>query len=437
MRLTPYQADLWAELESLGVVREQSDRWTLLVKGLAGAGSTAALAAPAGLTAQLRPYQHAGFEWLTFLRRHGLGGVLADDMGLGKTVQLLAMMLQERQDAAELGPGERGPPSPPWLVVAPTSVLGTWAAEAARFAPQLGVRVLGQTAARRGLPVTEVAVDADVVVTSYAVLRLDADEFRELCWAGLVLDEAQAVKNHQSATYQAVRRLDARCRFAVSGTPMENNLMELWSLLSIAAPGLFPDPKAFAEFYRRPIESGTAPERLATLRRRIRPLMLRRAKEAVAADLPPKQEQVVRVELPPRHRRLYDRGLARERQRVLGLLEDANRNRIAIFRSLTLLRQLSLHPGLVDPADDAVPCIKIDTLLELLLPVVAEGHQAIVFSQFTSFLHRVRDRLDAEGTPYSYLDGRTRDRQRAVDTFRSGAARCSWCRSRRAGPGSP
>jgi superfamily II DNA or RNA helicase len=457
VRLSPYQADLWAELEALGVVREQAERWARLVKGLAGAGATDSLSAPAGLLAELRPYQHDGFEWLTFLRRHGLGGVLADDMGLGKTLQVLAMIVQERHelgaglegaglegaglvdaglvDAAEgpatvgagtVAPGTVDPggaPAAPWLVVAPTSVLGAWTAEAARFAPGVRVRVLGQTATRRGVSVTEAAQEADLVVTSYAVLRLDADQFRAVRWAGVVLDEAQAVKNHQSATYQAVRRLDAPSRFVVTGTPMENNLMDLWSLLSIAAPGLFPDPKAFAEYYRRPIESGTAPERLQTLRRRVRPLMLRRTKEAVAADLPPKQEQVVRVELPPRHRRLYDRGLARERQRVLGLLEDANRNRIAIFRSLTVLRQLSLHPGLVDPADDGMQCIKIDTLMELLLPVVAEGHQAIVFSQFTSFLRRVRDRFDAAGTPYSYLDGTTRDRQRVIESFRSGAGR--------------
>ncbi|HET9658414.1 MAG TPA: DEAD/DEAH box helicase [Kineosporiaceae bacterium] len=442
LRLSAYQSDLWSELVDLGVVREQAERWAILVKGLGGAASTGSLSAPAALTAQLRPYQHDGFEWLTFLRRNGLGGVLADDMGLGKTLQVLAMIAEERQALGiglDADPGadraaravvrpavadcpDSGEDPKPWLVVAPTSVMGAWAGEAARFVPGLRVRVLGETAARRGVPVADVAAEADLVVTSYAVLRLDGEEFRAVRWAGVVVDEAQAVKNHQSITYQCVRRLHAPCRFVVSGTPMENNLMELWSLLSIAAPGLFPDPKAFSEYYRRPIESGAAPERLETLRRRIRPLMLRRTKQSVAADLPPKQEQVIRVDLPARHRRIYDRGLARERQRVLGLLEDVNRNRIAIFRSLTLLRQLSLHPGLVDATDDAVPCIKIDTLLELLLPVIAEGHQAIVFSQFTSFLRRVRDRLDAAGTPYSYLDGRTRNRQQAIESFRSGKA---------------
>jgi superfamily II DNA or RNA helicase len=412
LRLSAYQADLWAELEALGVVREQSERWSTLVKGLTGSARES-LDAPAGLEAQLRPYQHEGFEWLTFLRRHGLGGVLADDMGLGKTLQALAMILQQRAE----GNGEG-----PWLVVAPTSVLGTWASEAARFAPALDVRVFASTARRIGLPVAEAVAGADVIVTSYAVLRLDAEEFRSVRWAGLLLDEAQAVKNHQSQTYQAVRRLDAGSRFVVTGTPMENNLMELWALLSIAAPGLFPSPKSFTEHYRRPIESGTAPERLETLRRRIRPVLLRRTKQAVAAELPAKQEQVVRVELPPRHRRLYDRGLDRERQRVLGLLDDAPRHRIAIFRALTLLRQLSLHPGLVDAADAGVPNSKVETLMDLLAPVLAEGHRALVFSQFTSFLRFVRERLDADGVPYAYLDGRTTNRERVIEKFRSGQA---------------
>jgi SNF2 family DNA or RNA helicase len=268
--------------------------------------------------------------------------------------------------------------------------------------------------------VAEAIGDADVVVTSYAVFRLDAEEFRDVRWAGLVLDEAQVVKNHQSVTYQCARRLSAGTKFAITGTPMENNLMELWSLLSIVAPGLFPHPKAFTDHYRRPIETGAEPERLETLRRRIRPVMLRRTKASVAIDLPAKQEQVVQVELPPRHRRIYDRGLARERQRVLGLLEDAGHNQIAIFRALTLLRQLSLHPGLVDDEHVTLPCAKIDRLLEMLEPVLAEGHRALVFSQFTSFLAMVRQRLDGDGISYSYLDGRTRRRQEAVEQFRSG-----------------
>ena len=409
LRLSAYQADLWSELEALGIVEEQSERWATLVKGLS-AESVEPLPTPSGVQATLRPYQQDGFSWLTFLRRHGLGGILADDMGLGKTMQALAMIVQARQDAAD---------DAPWLVVAPASVLAVWAGEAERFAPGLRVGVAATTD-RRGAGVSAVADGADLVVTSYAVFRLDEEAFAERAWSGLILDEAQAVKNHQSATYQCARRLSAGTKFAITGTPMENNLMELWALLSIVAPGLFPHPKAFTEHFRRPIESGSAPERLDTLRRRIRPVMLRRTKGEVARDLPAKQEQTVRVELPSRHRRVYDRGLARQRQRVLGLLEDAARNRIAIFRALTVLRQLSLHPGLVEPEHAGQPCAKIDTLLELMGPAIAEGHKVLVFSQFTSFLALVRERLTAEGIAFSYLDGRTRKRAEAVEEFRCG-----------------
>jgi SNF2 family DNA or RNA helicase len=201
---------------------------------------------------------------------------------------------------------------------------------------------------------------------------------------------------------------------------MENNLMELWSLLSIAAPGLFPDPKGFGEHFAKPIEKLGDRDRLATLRQRMKPLVLRRTKALVARDLPPKQEQILEVELHARHRKLYDTHLQRERQRVLGLLGDFDRNRFTILRSITLLRQLSLHPGLVDAANAAVPCAKLDALAEQLEDVVGGGHRALVFSQFTSFLGMVRARLEHDGIRYSYLDGSTRDRAKVVDAFRAG-----------------
>jgi SNF2 family DNA or RNA helicase len=198
--------------------------------------------------------------------------------------------------------------------------------------------------------------------------------------------------------------------------------MDLWAMLSIVAPGLFPDPKRFTDHYRTPIERGGDPRVAASLRRRIRPLVLRRTKEQVAADLPPKQEQVLDVELDPRHRKVYDTHLQRERRKVLGLVDDLERNRFTIFRSLTLLRQLALAPALVDEAHAGVPSSKADAFLELLHEVVAEGHRVLVFSQFTRFLRIVRDRLDAAGLRHVYLDGRTRDRQARIEEFRGGAA---------------
>jgi SNF2 family DNA or RNA helicase len=331
-------------------------------------------------------------------------------MGLGKTLQTLAMVCRAV---------ESGEATAPFLVVAPTSVVPNWAHEAERFAPGLRVSVVSETAAKRRDSLDELAAEADLVVTSYTLLRLEADGYAALPWSGVVLDEAQMVKNHRAKSYRSVRMVPAPFKVALTGTPLENSLMDLWSLLSIVAPGLFPDPKRFGEHYRKPIERGDA-ELLATLRQRIRPLMRRRTKEQVASELPPKQEQVLEIALSPRHRRVYETHLQRERQKLLGLLGDVERNRIAIFRSLTLLRQLSLHPGLVDGRYASVGSAKIDALADHLLEAVSEGHRALVFSQFTGFLRLVRDRLDEEGVAYSYLDGRTRRREEPIGAFKRG-----------------
>ncbi len=410
LRITRYQAGLWDELVELGVVDEQSERWERDVGRLLEAEPAAPPAAPASLAAQLRPYQLEGYQWLATLWDLGLGGVLADDMGLGKTLQTLALVWRAA-DAGEL--------TAPVLVVAPTSVVSNWAREAERFAP--GLRVATVTGRRKGTPLASAVAGADVVVTSYTLLRLGEADYRALPWSGLVLDEAQFVKNHQAKTYAAARRLPARFKLAITGTPVENDLMDLWSMLSIVAPGLFPHPKRFTEQYRVPIERNGDPERLAALRRRIAPLMRRRTKEQVAAELPPKQEQVLEVVLDPKHRKVYDTHLQRERRKVLGLVDDLDRNRFTIFRSLTLLRQLALDPSLVDDAYAGIASSKADAFLEHLREVVAEGHRALVFSSFTGFLGTVRARLDASAVPYAYLDGSTRDRDAAVDSFRSGA----------------
>ena len=363
LRVTAFQAGYYAELAALGVIGRAAQRWKENVERLLalrpldaggegdGAGSGAdplEIPAPAGLNATLRPYQLEGYQWLDLLRSTGLGGILADDMGLGKTVQILAAiqrMLEERRAAAEpvadgaepvalIGPAAAagadepdaagdaaGAPRPgPVLVVAPTSVVGTWVEQAGRFCPDLRVRAVTRTSAKRGTSFAEEAAQADVLVTSYTIARLDEDELVDVDLSWLVLDEAQFIKNHASATYKAVRRLRAPSAVAITGTPLENSLMDLWSLLSVSAPGLLPGPDRFTQHYRRPIERGDT-DRLEALRAHMRPFLLRRTKEEVAADLPDKSEQVLAVELPPAHRRAYDARLARERQKVLGLLE--------------------------------------------------------------------------------------------------------------------
>ena len=470
LRVSAFQAGYYAELVALGVVGRTAQRWRENVERLlalrplddggdgAGAGSGAdplEIPAPAGLNATLRPYQLEGYQWLDLLRSTGLGGILADDMGLGKTVQILAAiqrMLEERRAAA--GDTADAPRPGPVLVVAPTSVVGTWVEQAGRFCPDLRVRAVTRTSAKRGTSFAEEAAQADVLVTSYTIARLDEDELVAVDLSWLVLDEAQFIKNHASATYKAVRRLRAPSAVAITGTPLENSLMDLWSLLSVSAPGLLPGPDRFTQHYRRPIERGDT-DRLEALRAHMRPFLLRRTKEEVAADLPDKSEQVLAVELPPAHRRAYDARLARERQKVLGLLEtDTAQARFSALRSLTILRQMALDPALVETGgtggSDAGPggrgakgpggrgrgakgpgggrarrrrpTAKIEVLLDTLRPVVAEGHRALVFSQFTRYLTGVREHLEAAGLRTAYLDGATVDRQGAIDSFRSGEA---------------
>jgi SNF2 family DNA or RNA helicase len=343
--------------------------------------------------------------------------------------------------------------------------------EAERFTPDLVVRRVSATQAASGVPIAESARGAHIVVTSYGLLRLDAEAYREMGrgaepdgaapttvgdgsegaaggadggesgWSALILDEAQFVKNADSLVHRAARDVEAPVVIAVTGTPLENSLTELHALLALTAPGLFPSARAFAQQYVRVIEqpaagitsgrgAGEAPvasdahraEVLARLRRRIRPFLLRRTKEIVAADLPPKTEQTLSIDLTPEHREIYDVYLQRERQKLFGLIEDLDRNRFIVFRSLTLLRLLALDASLVSDEYQGVPSSKLDALVEHLQDVVAEGHRALVFSQFTSYLSIVERRLATEGIETVSLDGSTRDRGGVVDAFRDGDA---------------
>ena len=421
-KISRYQASLWAEFEDLADETEQAVAWRATASGLNADDGVESTALPAGVDATLRPYQQEGFDSLAFLWRHGLGGVLADDMGLGKTLQTLALIAHAKETAA--GPSAPGP----FLVVAPTSVVSNWVTEAQRFTPGLVVRGITATNAKSRSSVAEQVRGADVIVTSYALFRLDFDAYQNELWGGLVLDEAQFVKNPASKAHQAAVELKAPFKLAITGTPMENSLMDLWSLFEIVAPGLFPSWRRFTEDYVKPItgtaanESDRAGQLLAQLRRRIRPLMMRRTKDLVATELPAKQEQVLHIDLAPRHKTLYDTFLQRERQKLLGLIEDMDKNRFIVFRSLTLLRMLSLDASLVDEQYSDVPSSKLDALFEQLDDVVAEGHRALIFSQFTKFLGKAAERLDARGIAYEYLDGSTLKRADVIKRFKQGDA---------------
>ncbi|GAA4668569.1 DEAD/DEAH box helicase [Frondihabitans cladoniiphilus] len=434
LRINRYQASLWSEFEELADATVQADSWRASVGGLLELAGRlegeSSIPVPSTVRATLRPYQIEGFSWLAFLYDHGLGGVLADDMGLGKTLQTLALFAHAVGASPVGGDARDAPadvsgtptPRPPFLVVAPTSVVSNWVAEAARFTPDLVVRGVTATEGKTGGTLASLAEGADVIVTSYALFRLDFAAYQRLGWAGLILDEAQFIKNRSSKAHRCAVDLDTPFKLAITGTPLENSLVDLWSLFRVVSPGLLSTGLKFTEDYVKPIAAGGRPELMQTLRRRIRPFLLRRTKERVAADLPEKQEQVLRVDLDPAHRELYDMFLQRERQKLLGLVDDLDRHRFIVFRSLTLLRLLSLDAGLVDEAYDHVPSAKMDALLDELDDVVAGGHRALVFSQFTSYLSRVAARLTERGIDHEYLDGSTLHRADVIARFKEGTA---------------
>ena len=425
LRLSRHQAGLWEELDELSTTSEAAAAWQEQVASLLRIKQIPAPEIPETLRASLRPYQVAGFSWLSFLYEQGLGGILADDMGLGKTLQCISLFcraryLWEAEQRSEQG--DQSTPRPCFLVVAPTSVAPNWQREVRRFAPHLRCVVIPSSSSSSGQTVMQMAAGADVVVTTYALLRLDEHGYRELAPAGLILDEAQFLKNARTKAHQAARNVPAQFKLAVTGTPLENNLMELWSMFSITAPGLFPSARKFRDSYAKPIESGEDPAALPRLRRRIRPLMLRRSKELVAADLPAKQEHRVDIALHPTHRRIYDTRLQRERQKILGLLQDMDKHRFTIFQSLTMLRRLALSPGLVEEEYAQVASAKVDYLSEQLPEIIADGHSALVFSQFTTFLQQIRQELTQRGIACLYLDGSTRNRAEVLQAFEDGAA---------------
>jgi superfamily II DNA or RNA helicase len=354
---------------------------------------------PEGFVAELRPYQLTGYRWLCFQRDMDLHGILADDMGLGKTVQALAAM------AATPGPH---------LVVAPTSVLSNWAREAKRFAPRLKVN-LYHGAARRLDPT------ADLTLTSYALLRLDLQQLGNVPWSWLVLDEAQAIKNPDSQTAKAACELGARHRLALTGTPVENRLEELWSLFRFLMPGLLGPRSSFRDRFVRPIEIGD-PEARTLLQRRVRPYVLRRLKQQVAQDLPPLTDVVVRCEMEPEQRRVYEavrQAMRRDVMEALGMGVDG-RSTMQILEALLRMRQACCDPSLLPGrfASEAGSC-KLDRLEELLVDIVTAEHKALVFSQWTSMLDRVEPRLRALGIDWVRLDGSTRDRQTVIDKFQA------------------
>ncbi len=383
--------------------------------------------APDSFRGELRPYQRQGLGWLRFLRRFGLGGCLADDMGLGKTVQVLALL------AGRYGSGENDRPRPS-LIVVPRSLVFNWLLEARRFTPEL--RVLDHTGPGRVKDLDHLR-QFDVVITTYGTLRRDIVHLKDVRFDLVVLDESQAIKNAGSIAAKAARLLEADHRLALSGTPIENHLGELWSLMEFLNPGMLGSSSAFASARGRQGRSprngpngenggdtrngdnGKNASHLRPLARALRPLILRRTKKEVAKDLPEKVEQTIICDLPPQHRKVYSEVRDHFRASLLGQIDAAGmeRSKIHVLEALLRLRQVACHPGLVDRARRGEPSAKLSLLHERLEEIRADGHKALVFSQFTSLLAIVRERLESDGVAFEYLDGRTRRRDEKVRRF--------------------
>jgi hypothetical protein len=376
---------------------------------------------PATFHGELRGYQKEGLGWLHFLERFGFGGCLADDMGLGKTVQVLALLASRSEHrtapptskfrgkkAAARRPG-------PSIVVAPRSLIFNWKSEAARFAPEL--RVLEHTGNDR-LPPGEHFHDVDVVLTTYGVLRRDIAELSAINFDYAVLDEAQAIKNESTSAAKAARLLQADHRLALSGTPIENHLGELWSIFEFLNPGMLGRAAAFKDVAAM---RGSDPDAIPLLAKAIRPFLLRRTKAQVAPELPERTEETRSCEFGPKQRALYDELRTHYQNALLSRVatQGLAQSKIQVLEALLRLRQAACHPGLLDASRREEESAKLDVLFEDLPDLVEKGHKTLVFSQFTSLLSIVREGLDKRGIAYAYLDGHTLDRQAPVDRFQT------------------
>ncbi|MFZ0498009.1 MAG: DEAD/DEAH box helicase [Steroidobacteraceae bacterium] len=369
--------------------------------------------APEGFGATLRPYQREGLGWLQSLRRHGLGGVLADDMGLGKTVQTVAHLLLEK---------EAGRLRKPVLIVAPVSALPNWQQEVRRLAPAL--RQLTLHGPGRRAQFAEIA-SADVVITGYPQLQLDTELLLEQDFYMVILDEAQMIKNPRARVAQAARALRAEHRLCLTGTPVENHLGELWSLLAFAEPRLLGDERHFQRHYRTPIEQSADRLRAEALAARLAPCLLRRTKDAVARELPPKSEIVETIVLDERQRDFYDAIRLASHRRIREILERQGlaRSQITILDALLRLRQACCDPRLVAGApEETIPSAKLDWLAAALPELAAEGRRILLFSQFTSMLRLIEAKARELAIPYCLLTGETRERAAQVERFQSGGA---------------
>ncbi|WP_339897386.1 DEAD/DEAH box helicase [uncultured Gilvimarinus sp.] len=413
IKLAAFQA---AQLQELPELDERKAPLTrALLKQLQDFSGIAPVKPSKHLNAELRPYQQEGLNWLVFIHQYHLGGILADDMGLGKTLQTLAL-LQHLKDQGQL--------KHPAMIVAPTSLTGNWLHEAARFTPGLKTTLIhGPNRAEAFKAIAK----SDVVITTYPLLPRDKKHYVKRRFSVVVLDEAQAIKNPTTQTAQQVRTLNAETRLCLTGTPLENHLGELWSLVDFVLPGLLAGRKSFQQQFRTPIEQHGDTDKQQRLARRVAPFMLRRTKSQVVKELPAKTEMLQYVELQGQQRALYEsiRVSMQKRIRELVARQGIARSHIQFLDALLKLRQASIDPRLVklDKASGIKEHAKLDWLNEHLPQLLEEGRNILVFSQFTQLLSLIEADLKAQKIPYSKLTGQTRKRQEAIDSFQGGKTR--------------
>jgi len=390
----------WSDQQSLGEA----------ILALKQTGTLPHHSLPAHLQSILRGYQQHGYDWLHFLHQHHFHGILADDMGLGKTLQMLSF-LQDQRDKKGTKPN---------LVIAPTSVVFNWQREAEKFTPDL--KVLVHSGSTRSKDIENVE-DLDIVLTSYALFRRDAEMLTKKSWRCVVLDEAQNIKNYRSKTAQLVKELQADQRWALTGTPLENRLSELWSIFSFLMPGFLGSYNHFKNVYQQPIEIVQDEEVLERLRRRIFPYVMRRLKEEVARELPPKTEITQYCEMTPEQKKLYQQMLMACREEVFEEVEKhgIEKSQVSIFTALLRLRQICCHPALIGKKK-GFESGKLLEFEDLLLEILSENHRVLVFSQFVEMLTLLKGLLEEKGIEYEYLDGRTRHREKHINNFQKNEA---------------
>ncbi len=365
---------------------------------------------PAGFTGELRSYQKAGLEWLHFLHDYGFGGCLADDMGLGKTIEVLAFLQSLR---------EQGKTQSASLLVVPKSLLANWQREVERFTP--GLKVLEYFGAGREKD-TAIFDGCDVILTTYGTMLRDVNFLRGYTFDYAILDESQAIKNPMAQTAKAARLLQARHKLVMTGTPVENNTFDLWSQFAFLNPGLLGSLDYFKHEFASPVEKNGSDDTLQSLRKLVYPFILRRTKEQVAPELPPRTERVLYVDLEPAQRKLYEHTRTYYRKSLMGLIEEEGMDqaRMKILEGLLRLRQICIHPALVESGFKG-KVAKFETLMDTLDSLHAEGHKALIFSQFVKTLHMLEKELKSRDLRYVYLDGQTNNRQERVDRFQNEA----------------